>query len=46
MSSVLGFLQAAVAPVAGLIDDLHTSKEEKEALRLEFYKLQFGGAKG
>jgi hypothetical protein len=42
MSSVLGFLQAAVAPVAGLIDDLHTSKEEKESLRLEFYKLQFG----
>jgi len=39
---ILAFLQAAIAPVAGLIDDLHTSDEEKESLRLEFYKLQFG----
>ena len=42
MSGVLSFLSAAIAPVAGLIDDLHTSDEERESLRLEFYKLQFG----
>lgn len=39
---IFSFLQGAIAPVAGLIDDLHTSDEEKESLRLEFYKLQFG----
>ncbi len=42
MSGVLSFLSAAIAPVAGLIDELHTSDEERESLRLEFYKLQFG----
>lgn len=40
--SIFAFLQAAVGPVTNLIDDLHTSDEEREALRLEFYKLQFG----
>lgn len=40
--SIFAFLKGAIAPVAGLIDDLHTSDEEKETLRLEFYKLQFG----
>ena len=39
---ILAFLQAAIQPVASLIDDLHTSDEEKESLRLSFYKLQFG----
>ena len=42
MSGVFSFLSAAIAPVAGLIDELHTSDEERESLRLEFYKLQFG----
>lgn len=39
---IFAFLKGAIAPVANLIDDLHTSDEEKEQLRLEFYKLQFG----
>ena len=36
------FLKGAIAPVTNLIDELHTSDEERETLRLEFYKLQFG----
>jgi hypothetical protein len=39
--SIFKFLQAAITPVAKLIDDIHTSDEERESLRLEFYKLQF-----
>jgi hypothetical protein len=40
--SVLSFLTAAITPVTNLIGELHTSEEERENLRLEFYKLQFG----
>lgn len=36
------FLKSAITPVTSLIDELHTSDEERETLRLEFYKLQFG----
>ena len=36
------FLKSAITPVTNLIDELHTSDEERETLRLEFYKLQFG----
>lgn len=36
------FLTALISPVTNLIDELHTSDEEKETLRLQFYKLQFG----
>lgn len=38
--SILSFLTSAVAPVANLIDELHTSDEERETLRLGFTKLQ------
>ena len=40
--SIFAFLKEAISPVATLIDELHTSDEEKETIRLEFYKLQFG----
>ena len=36
------FLKSAIEPVTDLIGDMHTSDAEREALRLEFYKLQFG----
>jgi hypothetical protein len=36
------FLKSAIAPVTDLIGEMHTSDVEREALRLEFYKLQFG----
>src|SRR5210317_114647 len=39
--SILSFLSAAITPVTKLIDEVHTSDEERESLRLEFYKLQF-----
>ncbi len=39
--SIFSFLQAAITPVTTLIDELHTSDEEREQIRLEFYKLQF-----
>lgn len=39
---IFEFLKVAIAPVSKLIDDLHTSDEERETLRLEFYRLQFG----
>jgi hypothetical protein len=35
----LSFLSAAVEPVTNLIDDLHTSDEEKGKLQLEFQKI-------
>lgn len=40
--SIFNFLSGLIQPVTNLIDDLHTSDEERESLRLEFYKLQFG----
>lgn len=40
--SVFSFLKEAISPVTTLIDELHTSDEERESLRLEFYRLQFG----
>ena len=40
--SIFNFLSGLIQPVTSLIDDLHTSDAEREALRLEFYKLQFG----
>ena len=40
--SFLSFLSSAIAPVTNLIDELHTSDEERESLRLEFFKLQSG----
>ena len=40
--SIFNFLSNIIAPVAKLIDEVHTSPEEREGLRLEFYKLQFG----
>lgn len=40
--SIFSFLKEAITPVTKLIDDIHTSDEERETLRLEFYKLQFG----
>jgi len=40
--SIFSFLSSAIVPVTNLIDELHTSDEEREALRLQFYKLQFG----
>jgi hypothetical protein len=36
------FLKQAITPVTDLIGEMHTSDAEREALRLEFYKLQFG----
>jgi len=39
---IFDFLKAAITPVTNLIDEMHTSDEEREALRLEFYRLQFG----
>jgi hypothetical protein len=36
------FLKSAITPVTDLIGEMHTSDAEREALRLEFYKLQFG----
>lgn len=39
---IFEFLKAAIGPVTKLIDDIHTSDEERESLRLEFYRLQFG----
>lgn len=38
--SILSFLSAAVTPITNLIDNLHTSDEERETLRLGFTKLQ------
>lgn len=38
--SFLSFLGAAIAPVTKLIDDLHTSDEERETLRVQFQGLQ------
>ena len=35
----LSFLSAAVQPITSLIDDLHTSDEEKGQLQLEFQKV-------
>ncbi len=40
--SIFNFLSNIIAPVTKLIDEVHTSPEEREGLRLEFYKLQFG----
>ena len=40
--AILSFLSALIGPVTKVIDEVHTSDEEREALRLEFYKLQFG----
>jgi hypothetical protein len=37
--SILSFLSAAVAPVANLIDELHTSDDEKGQLQLQFTAL-------
>lgn len=36
------FFSNLISPVTNLIDELHTSDEEKESLRLKFYQLQFG----
>ena len=41
-SVIFDFLKTAITPVTRLIDELHTSDEERESLRLEFYRLQFG----
>ena len=38
--SFLSFLSAAVTPITNLIDDLHTSDEERETLRVQFQSLQ------
>ena len=38
--SFLSFIGAAIAPVTKLIDDLHTSDEERETLRNQFQGLQ------
>ena len=38
--SILTFLSTAITPVAKLIDEVHTSDEERETLRLGFYKFQ------
>ena len=38
--SILSFLQAAVAPVASLIDDLHTSDEEEGELQVKMGELK------
>ena len=38
--SFLSFLGSAIAPVTKLIDDLHTSDEERETLRVQFQGLQ------
>jgi len=40
--SFLGFLSGAMKPIATIIDEVHTSDEERETLRLEFFKLQTG----
>ena len=40
--SIFNFLSNIISPVTKMIDEVHTSDEEREALRLEFYKLQFG----
>jgi hypothetical protein len=40
--SIFNFLTNIISPVTKLIDEVHTSDEEREGLRLEFYKLQFG----
>lgn len=37
--SFLSFLSAAVAPITNLIDELHTSDEEKGNLQLQFQKV-------
>ena len=37
--SFLSFLSAAITPVTNLIDELHTSDEEKGTLQLEFQKV-------
>lgn len=38
----LSFLSGAMKPIASIIDQVHTSDEERETLRLEFFKLQTG----
>ena len=38
--SFLSFLGAAIKPVTDLIDNLHTSDEERETLRVQFQGLQ------
>ncbi len=38
--SFLSFISAAISPVTELIDNLHTSDEERETLRIKFVSLQ------
>lgn len=40
MNPIWGFLSQVVAPLAKLIDDVHTSEEEKLAIKAEMFKLQ------
>jgi len=37
---ILSFLGGAVKPIAGLIDELHTSDDEKGAIRIELKKME------
>ena len=40
--SLLGFLTGGIKPITDLVDNLHTSDEEKLQLRNELANLEFG----